>query len=75
MELPKLRSMVQKCYWRVSVTALATDKIRISVYLESTLKEWVEEESKKRNRSMSNYIETILSLIKEGKVTVEDRDI
>lgn len=54
---------------------LATDKIRISVYLESTLKEWVENEAKQRNRSMSNYIETILSLIKEGKVTVDDRDI
>ncbi len=54
---------------------LATDKVRISVYLESNLKEWVENEAKQRNRSMSNYIETILSLIKEGKVTVDDRDI
>lgn len=54
---------------------LATDKIRISVYLEATLKEWVENEAKQKNRSMSNYIETILALIKEGKVEVNDRDI
>ncbi len=55
--------------------ALATDKIRISVYLDSALKEWLENESKQKNRSMSNYIETVLALIKEGKVKVDDRDI
>jgi hypothetical protein len=54
---------------------LVTDKVRISVYLNGTLKEWVENEAKKRNRSMSNYIETILALIKEGKVKVDDQDI
>ena len=54
---------------------LATDKIRISVYLDANLKDWLENEAKQRNRSMSNYIETVLALIKEGKVKVDDRDI
>lgn len=54
---------------------LTTDKIRISVYLDATLKEWLEKEAKQRNRSMSNYIETILALVKDGQVKVDDRDI
>ncbi len=46
---------------------LATDKTRISLYLENDLKEWVAKEAAKNNRSMSNYIETILEQIRQEK--------
>jgi len=55
--------------------SLATDKTRISLYLDEGLKKWVTEEAKRKNRSMSNYIETVLDLIRQGKVKVEDKDI
>lgn len=55
--------------------ALTTDKIRISLYLDKELKDWIQEQSTKKNRSMSNYIETILTLVKEGKIKVDDSDI
>ena len=47
---------------------LATDKTRISLYLDNDLKEWVTKEAQKKNRSMSNYIETVLELIKRGEI-------
>ena len=50
---------------------LTTDKTRISVYLNDDLKKWVSKEAKKKNRSMSNYIETILELIKNGELKVK----
>jgi pantothenate synthetase len=50
---------------------LTTDKTRISLYLDNDLKEWVAKEAKKKNRSMSNYIETILEQIKKGGLKVD----
>jgi len=50
---------------------LTTDKTRISLYLDNELKEWVAREAKNKNRSMSNYIETILDQIKKGQIKVE----
>ncbi len=49
---------------------LTTDKTRISLYLDEELKNWVVKESKKKNRSMSNYIETILEQIKKGNIKI-----
>ena len=50
---------------------LTTDKTRISLYLDNELKEWVAKEAKEKNRSMSNYIETVLELIKKGDIKVK----
>ena len=47
---------------------LTTDKTRISLYLDNELKEWVAQEAKKCNRSMSNYIETVLEQIRKGEL-------
>ena len=52
----------------VGIMTLTTDKTRISLYLDNELKEWVAKEAKSKNRSMSNYIETILELIKKGDI-------
>lgn len=50
---------------------LTTDKTRISLYLDNDLKKWIAKEAKKNNRSMSNYIETILEQIKKGEIKVK----
>jgi hypothetical protein len=50
---------------------LTTDKTRISLYLNNDLKEWIAKEAKNNNRSMSNYIETILEQIKKGQIKVK----
>lgn len=70
-----LNSEVRKYYKGIRLMSLATDKTRISLYLDEGLKKWVTEEAKRKNRSMSNYIETVLDLIRQGKVKVEDKDI
>ena len=49
---------------------LTTDKTRISLYLDNDLKKWIMLEAKKNNRSMSNYIETVLEQIKKGEIKV-----
>lgn len=41
----------------MNVTRVATDKTRISVYLEPSLKEYLERLAKLRKRSLSNLIE------------------
>ena len=50
---------------------MTTDKTRISLYLDNDLKEWIAKEAKKNNRSMSNYIETVLEQIKKGEIKVK----
>lgn len=50
---------------------LTTDKTRISLYLDNELKEWITKEAKKKNRSMSNYIETVLEQIKRGNIKAD----
>ena len=50
---------------------LTTDKTRISLYLDNDLKQWIAQEAKKSNRSMSNYIETVLEQIKKGEIKVK----
>lgn len=70
-----LNSKVRKYHKGIRLMSLATDKTRISLYLDEKLKDWVTDEAKKKNRSMSNYIETVLDLIRQGKVKVEDKDI
>ena len=50
---------------------LTTDKTRISLYLENDLKDWVAREAKKNNRSMSNYIETVLEQIRQGQLKID----
>ena len=52
------------------IMTLTTNKTRISLYLDNDLKEWVAQEAKKQNRSMSNYIETVLEQIKEKKLKI-----
>lgn len=49
---------------------LKSDKERISVYLDTDLKGWLTQESKNKNRSMSNYIETALEQIKKGELKI-----
>lgn len=50
---------------------LTTDKTRISLYLDEKLKNWIAQEAKQKNRSMSNYIETVLEQIRQGKIKVD----
>ena len=51
---------------------LKPDKERMSVYIDTDLKGWLTQESKNKNRSMSNYVEWILNeLKKKGVVKVE----
>ena len=57
-------------FYDVTVT-LTTDKTRISLYLDNELKKWITKEAKKKNRSMSNYIETVLEQIKKGNIKAD----
>jgi len=41
---------------------------RFSIYLPDKLLVWLNEEAKKQKRSRSNFIEKILSDVKEGKL-------
>ena len=50
---------------------LKSDKERISVYLDTDLKGWLTQESKNKNRSMSNYIGTALEQIKKGDIIIK----
>lgn len=50
---------------------LKEDKQRISVYLKKELKNWLEQEAKENNRSLSNYIGTALEQIKKGELKLD----
>ncbi len=58
-------------FGEIGIMTLTTNKTRISLYLENDLKEWVAQEAKKNNRSMSNYIETVLEQIRQGQLKLD----
>lgn len=41
-------------------SGMATDKAKLMVYLESSYKEWLGKLASTQNRSMSNYVETLI---------------
>jgi len=41
---------------------------RFSLYLPDQLVEWIDDKAKKENRSHNNYIEKVLSDLKEGRL-------
>ena len=41
---------------------------RVTIYMDKNLKEWLKEESSRSNRSMANYVETLLLQVKEGQI-------
>ena len=65
-----IKDNATKGIWNRKMT-LTTDKTRISLYLDEELKVWIAKEAKQKNRSMSNYIETVLEQIRQGKIKVD----